>query len=266
MTARNRRVRRLLAAASLAIASAACGAAASAAGPTAAPDAMAVYRGEARAADSPGRRIELQLRADGSMSLLTDYRNNRAPVVEEGRWNAVSLDQIDIVIERRNGAAVEPSAVHFSRRGDVLQTTPESAQRYGSQGIELKRTKSASVVAVNPILAPPDTNGLWRWEGMVGASDIFTVDHPERYTLELQPGGKAAIRADCNRGQASYKLDGHAFAIKASAMTKAACPPGSLADRYLKALESVNSQRQRADQLFLDLPGGAGTMRFVRAK
>ena len=98
------------------------------------------------------------------------------------------------------------------------------------------------------------------------ADDKLVVDQPERYTLEIQPGGKALVRADCNRGSASYKLDGRGLSIKLGALTRAACPPGSLADRYLMALEAVVGQRTKGENLFLDLPAEAGTLKFVRAK
>jgi hypothetical protein len=63
--------------------------------------AIAIYRGEAPAASFPGRTIELRLRADGTMTWLTDHHNDHAPVIDKGRWNPVSVEQIEIIIERR---------------------------------------------------------------------------------------------------------------------------------------------------------------------
>ena len=105
--------------------------------------------------------------------------------------------------------------------------------------------------------APITEDGHW---------NPVSVEQPERYTLDLQNGGKALVRADCNRGQAAYKLDGRAIAIKVSGMTKVACPPGSLSQRYVKALQAAVGQRIKGDILFLDLPGEGGTMKFVRAR
>ncbi|HEX7953259.1 MAG TPA: hypothetical protein VF523_09370, partial [Burkholderiales bacterium] len=95
------------------------------AGAAAAP-ALATYRGEATATTGAGRKIELRLKADGTMTLMTDMRNNRAPVIEEGRWNAVSVEEIDLVIERRDGVAVSPDTLHFVKNGNVLQATAQS--------------------------------------------------------------------------------------------------------------------------------------------
>ncbi len=229
--------------------------------------AMAIYRGDAPAATGPGRKIELRLKADGTMSMISDYRNNRAPIVEDGRWNPVSVEQIDVTIERRDGVAIRPSILHFVRQGDVLQTTPESAAQFGSQGLQLRQARAAAAppMAVT-IINPGSATGSWRWEGLVSSADKIAMDQPELYTLDLQNGGKALVRADCNRGQAAYKLDGRAIAIKISVMTKVACPAGSFSERYLKALEAAVGQRTRGENLFLDLPGEGGTMKFVRAR
>lgn len=228
--------------------------------------AMAIYRGDAPAATGPGRKIELRLKADGTMSLISDYRNNRAPIAEDGRWNPVSVEQIDVTIERRDGVPIGPNTLHFVRQGEVLQTTPESAAQFGSQGLQLRQTRAAAPPTAVTVIDTASATGSWRWEGLVSSADKIAIDQPERYTLDLQNGGKALLRADCNRGQAAYKLDGRAIAIKVSGMTKVACPPGSLSQRYVKALEAAVGQRIKGDILFLDLPGEGGTMKFVRAR
>jgi heat shock protein HslJ len=213
--------------------------------------AMAIYRGDAPAAAAgPGRRIELRLKADGTMSMISDYRNNRAPITEDGRWHPISVEQIDVIIERKDGVAVGPNTLHFVKQGDILQTNPESAIQFGSQGLQLRQTKAAAgpPMAV-PVVGTVNATGPWRWEGLVSAADTIAIEQPERYTLELQGGGKALVRADCNRGQAAYKLEGRAIAIKVSGMTKVACPSGSLSERYLKALGAAHQGRHSFPRL-----------------
>lgn len=224
----------------------------------------ASYRGDAPSASGPGRKIELRLRTDGTMSWITDFRNNRAPVIEEGRWYPISAEEFDLIVESRDGKPVNPSVIRFVKKGDTLHATAQSAKEFGAQGLQLKQVKAAAPagVAVNGAASPL---GFWHWEGQL-AKDKLVIDQPERYTLEIQPGGKAQVRADCNRGSASYKLDGRDLSFKLGPLTRAACPAGSLADRFLKALESVVGQRTRGENLFLDLPADAGTLKFVRAK
>jgi len=231
--------------------------------------AMAVYRGEvAGAGAGPGRKIELRLKADGTMSLITDMRNNRAPVTEEGRWSPISLEQIDLVIERKDGVAVAPTTLHFVKQGDLLQTTGDSSAQFGNQGLQLRQVKAAAPPPPQPAVVPVagTTAGAWRWEALISSVGQMQIEQPERYTLELQSGGKALVRADCNRGQASYKLDGRTIAIKVYGMTKNSCGTNSLSERFLKSLDAAVGQRTRGANLFIDLPGEDGTMIFVRAK
>jgi heat shock protein HslJ len=227
--------------------------------------ATAVYRGDVAGAAGPARKIELRLKADGTMSMMTDMRNNRAPVTEEGHWNAISVEQIDLIIERKDGVAVAPDTLHFIKQGDVLRTTGDSSAQFGNQGLQLRQVK----IAPPPTAALPvagTTAGAWRWESLISSAGQMQIEQPERYTLELQNGGKALIRADCNSGQASYKLNGRNIAIKVLGMTKNACPSGSLSERFLKSLDAAVGQRLRGANLFLDLPGEDGTMIFVRAR
>jgi heat shock protein HslJ len=230
--------------------------------------AMAVYRGDAPAATGPGRKIELRLRSDGTMSLISDYRNNKPPITEDGHWNAISVEQIDLVIERKNGMAITPNTLHLVRQGDVLRTTPESDAQLGTRGLQLSRQMKvvAAPQAALPVAGAANATGSWRWERLVSSADKIEVDQPERYTLDLQPGGKALVRADCNHGQATYKFDGRAITIRVSAMTKAACTKGSLSERFVNSLEAAVGHRIRGDNLFIDLPGEGGTLTFVRAR
>ena len=228
--------------------------------------AVAIYRGEAAAASGPGRRIDLRLSADGKMTWLTDYRDNRPLISEEGRWNAISLEEIEVIVERRDGKQVEPSTVRLLKQGETLRTTATSTAEFGSQGLLLKLAKAAAPPIAAPLTGVVTPIGAWQWESLVSSAGKVAVNQPERYKLQLQAGGKAQVLADCNRGQASYSLDGRSFSIKISGVTRAACPAGSLSGRYLKALQTAVGQRVRGENLFLDLPADGGTMKFVRAK
>ena len=227
--------------------------------------AVAIYRGEATAS-GPARRIELRLSTDGKMTWLTDYRSNRPPITEEGRWNAISVEEIEVIVERRDGKQVEPSAVRLLKQGETLRTTAASAAEFGSQGLLLKLAKASAPPIAAPMIGAVSPIGAWQWESLISSAEKVAVSQPERYKLQLQAGGKAQVLADCNRGQASYSFDGRSFNIKIIGVTRAACPAGSLSGRYLKALETAVGQRVRGENLFLDLPADGGTMKFVRAK
>jgi heat shock protein HslJ len=229
--------------------------------------AVAVYRGDGPAGGVPGKRHELRLRTDGTMTWIIDHRNNRAPVTEEGRWYPISAEEFDLIIETRDGKPVNPAVVRFEKKGDVLHTTSETADQFGPQGLSLKQSKAPVSAAGAPIPASNASPvGLWQWQAQLASTEPLVVDQPDRYTLDIQAGGKALVRADCNRGSASYKMEGRTILFKLGAFTRAACPSGSHAEHFLKMLESVVSQRARGDTLFLDLPAEAGSLKFVRAR
>jgi heat shock protein HslJ len=108
--------------------------------------------------------------------------------------------------------------------------------------------------------------GLWQWEATVTPVEQIGSGNPERYTLELQPGGVALVRADCNRGRGSYTIGDGRVSFGPIATTRMACPPGSLDDRYLRDLQRATIFFVEGGKLFLDLPMDSGTMRFARGK
>jgi para-nitrobenzyl esterase len=121
-----------------------------------------------------------------------------------------------------------------------------------------------------PIVAPGDallTGTVWTWQGtQMRDSTRFTPDSPERYTLEFQPGGKLIVRADCNRGSASYLLDGSALSFGPIALTRAMCPPGSKDADFLRGVQAVSGHLLHGGELELTLKSGAGSMRFAPSR
>jgi uncharacterized lipoprotein YbaY len=103
---------------------------------------------------------------------------------------------------------------------------------------------------------------VWRWNRLLGA-DSLDVATPGNYTLELHPGGRYTIRADCNTGSGSYSLGDDRFEMGPGPMSQAACGGDSLSNRYLQLLSSAQTYRCSGDRLFLKLGGGGGEMEFV---
>lgn len=118
-----------------------------------------------------------------------------------------------------------------------------------------------------PITAAADTlltGTVWSWQGTQMSDDARVApDAPERYTLEFEPGGKVNIRADCNRGSASYLLNGSTLSFGPIALTRAMCPPGSRDAEFLKGLQAVSGQLFRGNDLVLTLKFDSGSMRFT---
>jgi uncharacterized lipoprotein YbaY len=121
--------------------------------------------------------------------------------------------------------------------------------------------------AQEPSLDVADITGVvWHWhatlfnDGMV----IFPTG-PARYTLELRPDGRAAVRADCNQGGGAYTLDGDRIEIGPIATTLIACPPGSLGSEFTQQLDEAARFFTQDGDMFLALSSDRGFMRFTRA-
>lgn len=88
------------------------------------------------------------------------------------------------------------------------------------------------------------TETLWSWkETVMRGNRRIAPDAPDRYTLLFQPGGVVSVRADCNRGSASYALNGASLSLGPIALTRAMCPPGSRDTEFLAELAAVSGRR-----------------------
>ncbi len=124
-----------------------------------------------------------------------------------------------------------------------------------------------------PAAAPVDLaasglpGALWTWtrsaRPALGGGESLTVADPLRYTLQFDPSGKLQTQADCNTASGSYTLAGNgALALNVGAMTKMACPPGSLGSEFALELGQVSAYQLNEGYLELGLQGG-GSMQFA---
>ena len=91
------------------------------------------------------------------------------------------------------------------------------------------------------------------------------VDDPDRYTLTLSDDGSFQANADCNTVGGTYVTDGDEITLSPGPSTLAACPEGSLADRFVSLLPTVSTFSVDEDDLDLHLDEQAGTMTFEAA-
>jgi heat shock protein HslJ len=115
-----------------------------------------------------------------------------------------------------------------------------------------------------------DLTGLaeitWKWESLSDASGQtqITVDHPERYLLELGTDGLYQVTADCNRAMGAYTVDGETLTLLPGPTTLAECEPGSLYDEYLSYLGAVERYTIEDGKLLLQLAADGPIMHFAR--
>ena len=115
--------------------------------------------------------------------------------------------------------------------------------------------------------APSELTGiLWQWQ-QTGMNDdsVTTPADPASYTLEFSPGGRLQVQADCNGGRSSYTLEGNQLTIGPVALTRMACPAGSLDSVFVEQLGEVVSYLLDGDKLVLELKLDSGGMTFAPA-
>lgn len=108
----------------------------------------------------------------------------------------------------------------------------------------------------------------WEWESLVTPVETLAPDRPDRYTIRFERTGRVSVRADCNRGGGSYTVTRERrLSFGPIALTRAACPAGSLGDRFARDVQRVSSYFvPRGGSLFLEMPVDSGTLRFRRQR
>lgn len=146
----------------------------------------------------------------------------------------------------------------------------------GSEATWMPANGQPRACVAAPSVAPATAAALdgtrWRlqqFESSDDAQGVTRPDDPARYTLEFG-GDRAAMRLDCNRASAAWRATpsgatGGALAFGPVAMTRAACPPGSLDTRIARDLPRVRSYTLAGDTLNLALEADGGIYTWRRA-
>jgi heat shock protein HslJ len=121
---------------------------------------------------------------------------------------------------------------------------------------------SASAQAIPPgAPAPPIPPIPWQLTTFPG---ITTGIEPGRYTVHFLPDETVNIRADCNWVAGFWSGANGALDVTVTMTTVAQCPPGSLEEPFVQALDEATSYTF-ADDMTLIISGPAGEMRFTPA-
>jgi len=201
---------------------------------------------------------------------------------------AVLLGEQTITVEERqvpfafevpySTDAIEPRRRYGARAairapdGTLLFTTTEHHRAFDDSGqtiqpaeLVVQRVRS-DTAAVDPApSAGSITAGPWRLTAMSLAGAIEQpVDATPAYTIEFGADGRYSGRADCNRYAGSYdRPSPDRLVMTAGIATLAACPPGSIADDFMRAVATASAYRVEGEMLRLELANG-GYLVFVR--
>jgi para-nitrobenzyl esterase len=126
----------------------------------------------------------------------------------------------------------------------------------------------ASLAGCAPMASPSSQERLagtsWRLVKFQGGDDtVLRPDDRSSYTLAFAADGVVSMRIDCNRGRGGWKSVGAGqIEFGPMAITRAACPPGSLHDQIVRQLPYVRSYVIKGGHLFLSLMADSGVYEF----
>jgi heat shock protein HslJ len=96
---------------------------------------------------------------------------------------------------------------------------------------------------------------------------LTAPDDGTKYTLSFGPNRRALIRADCNRGVASWhSTEESDLRFGAARMTKLKCAAGSMHERFVNDLAYVRGYSYEDGHLFLRLDDDGGTLELAPMK
>jgi len=113
--------------------------------------------------------------------------------------------------------------------------------------------------------AAPNLGGTsWQLVKFRGSDDTTQIpDDKTKYTIAFGTDGRVSVRIDCNRGMGSWKSSGpNQLQFSPLALTKVACPTGSLYDRMAKDWAIVRSYDIKDGHLLLSLAADRGVYEF----
>ncbi len=129
---------------------------------------------------------------------------------------------------------------------------------------------SATFINAGPVESPAGDDALigtvWQWTDFRDTAELndLTVENPEAYLLTFLPDGAFTVKADCNVGRGEYAVDGSSLSMSVGPMTRAACGPESLGDRFVQFLNATASYAFAPDgRLALNLKFDSGDLLFT---
>ena len=115
-----------------------------------------------------------------------------------------------------------------------------------------------------PVYATQVLAGSWQLVKFQDSNGtIIKPDDPSKYTMTLDDKGHVAVRFDCNRGSGTWGTASKGeIHFGPMALTRAACPAGSLHDRLVRDWPQIRSYTQQNGQLYLALAAEGGSYHF----
>lgn len=176
-----------------------------------------------------------------------------ASLGDRAQINSLTIEDNQIIVDMITHGPNDP----------MCCPTQQVVQIYELQGDQLLRI-SSETIGSGAYAGLEIVGVVWKWEKFLESNDnTIIVPKPDNYSLEFLPDGQVHIKADCNTILGTYTVQGSQLTIELGPTTLAACPPGSLDDEYLQALQDVNSYMMDGDNLALAIKYDSGVMTFA---
>lgn len=107
----------------------------------------------------------------------------------------------------------------------------------------------------------------WQWTHATEFAPFAHTDvaDPSLYTVTFAGDGSVHVKADCNIVRGTYVTSGQDITLTLGPSTRAACPEGSLGDRFVGLLHTASTFRVESNGLTIRLKNDGGRMTFSRA-
>lgn len=209
------------------------------------------YGAKLSSASGPGRVIHLKLTDDRRAEISTDYPDRKPVIVETGKWESGKDGKVAVTLTEKEGMSYDnPGVIAFHFQGDLLTAAEYDRKAWGYAGLVLQKQ-------------PDITGKVWHLMEIRYTNDTAVKPgDPAKYSLELFDNGAVYLQADCNKGTGTFELVGNSLALRLG-FTRSMCLPGSISDRYMKALEEAVSCVVRDGCLYISTAADSGVMQFT---
>jgi heat shock protein HslJ/uncharacterized protein YraI len=144
----------------------------------------------------------------------------------------------------------------------VIVLADEAGEMY------FQRTAAPELASnLEPISQEEMIDTLWQWTSLEEPPPApgVGVGDPSLYDIVFRADGTYSAKADCNRLNGTYEVNGSQLTINPGISTLVACDPDSMADQYASLLWQATGVAQKEGLLVLLLDDGSSAMSFVNA-
>ncbi len=198
-------------------------------------------------------RYTLTFAGDGSLSIVADCNTGGGSYRRQGTNLTIGPLATTLIacppdsLDSRFTLALQQVTAYTLTDGELILRLQDGSRMHFTP----------ASVAVSPSPTPRLAGTTWRWTALTTPDGVTSnVNRPLRYTVLFSDTGQLQLRLDCNRGSGTYRVEGNALSITATATTRRACGAGSAWQAFLEALNQAQAYEQADDSLIIHLSDG----------